>query len=165
MDPKTSAAVARISELKSLVANNKQTLNDLDQKITQEATSFEGTIDQKYTRADQALSEAKQAWAGDHAADIELTEHFAETANRQCLDTLQDQNDETLDAERTNLHRSFNKVANQELTARAAELREHFEEQLAETLQTDGDTHARRLESMILGHKEAVDALKAQLPK
>ena len=165
MDHHTSSAVARIEELRNLITNNKQELNDLDSKITSESQSLEGIVDTKYNDAQQILAAAKVQWTSDHAADMELTLHFAETANRQCLDTLNGQNDETLNAQRSKLYRACIKEANQELISRANELKKSFEDQLMETLQADGDTHASRLEQMILAHKEEMGKLQAQLPK
>ena len=164
MDPHTSSAVARIEELRNLIINNKQELNDLENKITIESQTLEGTVDTKYNNAQQILAAAKVQWTNDHAADMELTIHFAETANRQCLDTLNDQNDETLNAQRSQFYRACVREANQELTLRANELKKEFEDQLMETLQADGDTHASRLEAMILAHKEEMEKLQAQLP-
>lgn len=163
MDPQTAQVVQRIEELKQLIASNKSALADIDDKTSTEGEAYREAIEAKYTVADMALAQAKARWADDHAADLELTAHFSESANRVALDTLQRQHDDGLNGECAALHQAHAKAAHKEMSARAAQLTRAYDDELVRTLQRDGDAHAKQLEQLILNHNDEVSKLQAQL--
>ena len=164
MDPQTAQVAQRIAELKALIASNKQALSDIDTKTATEATAYTAALEAKYAEADVALAEAKARWADDHTADLELTAHFSDSANRVALDTLQARQDEGIQKERAALHQTLAKAAQKELTARATLLTSAYDDELARTLQRDADAHAKQLEQLIVNHNDEVFKLTAQLP-
>jgi hypothetical protein len=163
MDPQTAGAVARIKELKASIGIAEQEL----QLIENEMTAYNHDSDKRMEiireNSNSKFSKLQSVWADEHSADLNLTAHFQEIANKSCINALEEQNNATLQQEYGKLIQETTQFASKELERREIEYKDKHRVLLTETLRLDEEKSALKLSEAIIRYKERIEELKAQL--
>lgn len=152
--------ISRITGLKESIKKSKEEILNLDKKINFDKSNFHAEVKRKNHENNENFMISNYDRKDEHEADVKLTEIFQSSANRQCIDTLAEQNDIIIKEKCEKYKIELLDINDIEISKRIEDYKNDFHNYLIGILKEDSDKHSMKLSTEILNHKKRVSTFQ-----